>query len=81
MFNLVEKRRWFFLLSALFIIPGLIVIGFSWVTTGAPFRLGIDFVGGSIYDIALEGADVLGREHQPGGEPQTAHGGFPAAAA
>lgn len=58
MFNLVEKRRWYFLLSALFIIPGLVIMGYSWATTGAPFRLSIDFLGGSIYNITFVGGDV-----------------------
>ena len=51
MFAIVEKRRWFFLLSAVVIVPGLIIMIISIVTSGAPFRLSIDFVGGSIYDI------------------------------
>jgi len=59
MFNLVEKRRWYFLISALIIVPGLLVMVYSTVTTGAPFRLSIDFVGGSIYDLTFveEGAN------------------------
>jgi preprotein translocase SecF subunit len=51
MFSLVQKRRWFFLLSALIIVPGILVMIYSTITTGAPFLLGIDFVGGSIYDL------------------------------
>lgn len=51
MFNLVQKRRLFFLISAAVIIPGLILMIYSTVTTGAPFRLSIDFVGGSIYEM------------------------------
>lgn len=58
MFNLVEKRRWYFIFSALVIIPGLLIMGYSWATTGAPFRLSIDFAGGSIYDLAFEGDEV-----------------------
>lgn len=54
MFNIVEKRRWFFLLSAIVIVPGLIVMILSTVTTGAPFRLSIDFLGGSIYELKFE---------------------------
>lgn len=53
MFNLVERRRWYFIFSALVIIPGLAVMIYSTVTTGAPFRLSIDFVGGSIYDLTF----------------------------
>lgn len=58
MFNLVEKRRWYFLLSAMVIIPGLIIMGYSWATTGAPFRLSIDFLGGSIYTLTFVGDEV-----------------------
>jgi len=58
MFNLVEKRRWYFILSALIIIPGLAIMGYSWATTGAPFRLSIDFTGGSIYTITFVGEGV-----------------------
>lgn len=51
MFNLIQKRRYFFLFSAFIIIPGILVMVYSTLTTGAPFRLSIDFVGGSIYEI------------------------------
>jgi preprotein translocase SecF subunit len=51
MFNLVEKRRLFSLISAAVIIPGLVIMIYSIITTGSPFRLSIDFVGGSIYEL------------------------------
>jgi preprotein translocase SecF subunit len=51
MFTLIQKRRYFFLLSALVIIPGLLLMIVQTVTTGSPFRLSIDFVGGSIYEL------------------------------
>jgi preprotein translocase SecF subunit len=57
MFNLVEKRRWYFLLSSLIIVPGIVIMIYSWMTIGAPFRLSIDFVGGSIYDLVFESAE------------------------
>jgi preprotein translocase SecF subunit len=53
MFNLIQKRRYFFLLSAAVIIPGLIIMIYSTLTTGAPFRLSIDFLGGSIYELTF----------------------------
>ncbi len=56
MFNIVEKRRWFFLLSATVIVPGLVIMLFSTISTGAPFRLSIDFLGGSIYELKFEDA-------------------------
>jgi len=56
MFNIVEKRRWFFLLSSFVIVPGLIIMIYSTLTTGAPFRLSIDFLGGSIYELKFNEA-------------------------
>ena len=54
MFDIVQKRRWFFLLSATVIVPGLVIMLYSTVTTGAPFRLSIDFLGGSIYELKFD---------------------------
>jgi preprotein translocase SecF subunit len=51
MFSLVQKRKWYFILSALIIIPGLLLMGYNIATLGAPFRLSIDFVGGSLYEV------------------------------
>lgn len=51
MFSIVQKRRWYYLFSSAVIIPGLIIMIYSAVTTGMPFRLSIDFVGGSIYEL------------------------------
>ncbi len=51
MFRLVEKRKWYFLLSTLVIVPGLIAMIYSIVTTGLPFKLAIDFTGGSIWEL------------------------------
>jgi len=53
MFNFVQRRRLWFLISALVIVPGLLIMIYSTITTGAPFRLSIDFQGGSIYDITF----------------------------
>jgi preprotein translocase subunit SecF len=44
-FDIIGKRNWFFLLSALVVIPGLI----SMATQG--FNLGIDFTGGTMLDL------------------------------
>jgi preprotein translocase SecF subunit len=51
MFNLVQKRRYFFVFSAAIIIPGLLIMLYSLATTGSLFRLSNDFVGGSIYEV------------------------------
>lgn len=51
MFSLVQKRRYYFLLSAAIIVPGILIMLFSLVTTGSLFQLSTDFVGGSIYEL------------------------------
>lgn len=53
MFNIVEKRRWFAIISAFLIVPGLMIMAYSLFTTGSLFRLSIDFTGGSIYDLTF----------------------------
>ncbi|HZB95025.1 MAG TPA: protein translocase subunit SecF [Herpetosiphonaceae bacterium] len=47
MFNIVARRYWFFGLSLLVIVPGLI----SLLTNG--LRTGIDFAGGTVWDIVV----------------------------
>ena len=62
MFNIVEKRHWYFLLSALIIIPGLVTMIYSIAIFGSPVKLGIDFTGGALlelrFDAAVQPADV-----------------------
>ena len=53
MFHIVEKRRWFFLLSGLIIAAGLIAMIYSTITIGTPFRLAIDFTGGSLWQLSF----------------------------
>ena len=53
MYSLIQKRRFFFLLSAAVLGVGVLIMLLSTLTTGSPFRLSIDFVGGSIYEIAF----------------------------
>ena len=64
MFDIVRKRYWFFALSLLVIVPGLISIGIHWTQTGTPLPLAIDFAGGSLLELqfkatrAVEPGDV-----------------------
>ena len=51
--DLVGKRNWFFLVSLIIIVPGII----SMVTHG--FLLGVDFVGGDQYFIVFKGQHSL----------------------
>jgi preprotein translocase subunit SecF len=62
MFNIVEKRHWYFLLSSLIIIPGLVAMIYSIISFGSPVKLSIDFTGGTLlelrFDQAAQPADV-----------------------
>lgn len=55
MFSLVQKRRWFYLFSALIIIPGILIMVYSVATTGSLFHLSNQFVGGSQYELQFTG--------------------------
>jgi preprotein translocase SecF subunit len=55
MYNLVQKRRLFYAISLLIIVPGILIMIYSTATTGSPFRLSIDFQGGSIYELKFTG--------------------------
>ena len=57
MYDIVAKRGWYFLFSALLLIPGLISLALppdGWVTGGSGLRPGIDFTSGSVMDITFE---------------------------
>lgn len=49
--DFVGKRYWYFLLSMLLVVPGLIAIAVTWTNTGRPFALALDFVGGTNWEI------------------------------
>jgi preprotein translocase subunit SecF len=54
MFSIVQKRHWFFLFSALLIVPGLVAMIYSTVMFGSPIKLGIDFTGGALMEIRFD---------------------------
>jgi preprotein translocase SecF subunit len=54
MFNLVERRRAYFLLSATIILLGILAMIYSWSSTGAPFLLGVDFQSGTRFEFQFE---------------------------
>lgn len=51
MLDIVGKRYWYFAFSLLVIIPGLIAMGVHWSQTGQPFRLAIDYTGGTTLEL------------------------------
>ena len=54
MFHIAERRKLWFLISALVIIPGIIAMVYSTITYGTPVRLSIDFTGGSLYEVKFQ---------------------------
>lgn len=51
MFNFIKHRKYYFLISAIVIVPGIIAMLYSFIAIGSPVRLGIDFVGGSLFEV------------------------------
>jgi preprotein translocase subunit SecF len=51
MLNIVGKRYWYFALSLLVIVPGLIAMALHWSQPVQPFQLAIDFTGGSTLEL------------------------------
>jgi preprotein translocase subunit SecF len=57
--DIVGKRRWFFILSALITIPGLFFILLTPITNGAEgLKFSIDYTGGSEWSIRFQNPDV-----------------------
>ncbi len=56
--NIVGRRRIWFAISLLVIIPGLISMAYKWVTLGSPLNLGIEFTGGNLINIEFKSNDV-----------------------
>lgn len=57
MFNLVQKRRWYFLISGVIILIGVLTMTYSVVTleTRTPFPLSVDFRSGTRFVLRFEG--------------------------
>jgi preprotein translocase SecF subunit len=56
MFNLVEKRRWYFSLSGIGILLVVVVLIISAARFGAPLRVSVDFTGGSLFILHFDSA-------------------------
>lgn len=54
MVDIVGRRYWYFAFSLLVIIPGLVAMGIHWGQTGQPFRLAIDFTGGTLLELKFD---------------------------
>ncbi|WP_420631274.1 protein translocase subunit SecF [Candidatus Leptofilum sp.] len=51
LFNLVERRKTYFIFSGIVIGLGVLAMIFSFVRTGSPFLLGVDFRGGARFEV------------------------------
>jgi preprotein translocase SecF subunit len=47
MYDIVGKRKWFFIFSTILILLGIAAMVYSTVRFGTPMRIGVDFTGGS----------------------------------
>lgn len=56
MFNLVEKRRWYFIFSGILLALSVTAMAVSYTRYDQPLRIGIDFTGGSIFVLKFEEA-------------------------
>jgi len=55
--NIIKNRYWYFLVSLLVIVPGIIFMALHWAgTKEGPLPLGIDFKGGSLLEVQFAGA-------------------------
>ncbi|MEA3407048.1 MAG: protein translocase subunit SecF [Chloroflexota bacterium] len=61
MFSLVQKRRWYFSLSAFFIALGVVAMVYSAISFGSPLRLSIDFTSGSLLELHFPDPVSLGK--------------------
>jgi preprotein translocase subunit SecF len=50
-FQIVQRRNWYYLFSVIIILPGLIAMIISMVQFGAPFKLAIDYTGGTLWEM------------------------------
>jgi preprotein translocase SecF subunit len=51
MYDIIKHRRLYYILSTLIVVPGVLIMLYSMLTIGSPFRLAIDFTGGSLWEL------------------------------
>ncbi len=54
LFDIAGKRRFYYILSAIIIIPGLIAMAISTIQFGSPLKPSIDFTSGSLMELRFE---------------------------
>jgi preprotein translocase SecF subunit len=50
-YDIVGKRKWFFILSSILILLGIGAMVYSTIRFGTPMRIGVDFTGGSRFEV------------------------------
>ncbi len=53
LFRFAQRRKYYYLLSLSVIIPGLIAMIYSTITTGKPVKVSIDFTGGTLLEVSF----------------------------
>ena len=53
MYNIVQRRKLYYIISSIIIIPGLLAMIYGLATTGKPLKLSIDFTGGVYWEFKL----------------------------
>lgn len=53
MFRLVQRRRLWFLISTLAILPGILFMIWHTITAGTPLPLSIDYTGGTQWEFCF----------------------------
>lgn len=72
--NITRYRRWYYLLSAVVILPGLIAMILSLISFRSPVRLSIEFTGGVLWEVRFNKPVLPGevvRLFQENGFPDT----------
>ena len=54
MFNIVERRKTWFTISTILILPGILFMIWQTITTGSPLPLNIDYTGGTLWEMRFE---------------------------
>src|SRR5215831_13370716 len=83
MFNIVQRRKWFFLFSGVVILAGIIsmIISISKYPEHSPIRLSIDFRGGTLFEFQFTGdkptgvidGDVIDNQFRQAGVTEVRH--------
>ena len=54
MIDIIGKRKWYFILSGIIIIPGIVAMIYSAVMFGSPVRMSVDFTSGSLLELRFQ---------------------------